>query len=279
MHEFAKKCVQYVLKWLAKFYIWRIKPHIIVIAGTTGRHWIKEAVSEALKEKNFPVRVNKKNFNAELGLPLSILGLISNDTKNQNIQFPIKTNFFISWLKILYQAAKIAFRHKGPTLKQFLVLEMAIDRPDNMDYLISIVKPQTIILTTITMIYAENFENLDEIALEYKKLIKALPWNGLAILNFDDERVKKLSESCERKIISYGFSKEADFQAKNVKKILDGQEVEILRPRESASSPRQSAILKIKRFGNHHIYAALVKEIIKEHFKISTLDFFKSLNE
>jgi len=279
MHEFAKKCVQYVLKWLAKIYLWRIKPHIIVIAGTTGRHWIKEVVTDALKEKNFPVRANKKNFNAEIGLPLSILGLISNDNKNQVIQFPIKTNFFISWLKILSQAAKIAFRHKGSTLKQFLVLEMAIDRPDNMDYLLSIVKPQTVILTTITMIYAENFENLDEIALEYKKLIKALPWNGLAILNFDDERVKKLSESCERKVISYGFSKEADFQVKNVRKTLNGQEIEISYPNESASSPRRSAIIKINRFGNHHIYAALVKEIIKKHFKISTLDFFKSLSE
>jgi len=274
--NFLKTIVQFFLKWFAKIYLWRVKPHIIVIAGTTGRHWIKEAVADALKEKNFPVRANKKNFNAEIGLPLSILGLISNDTKNQTIQIPIKTNFFISWLKILYQAAKIAFCHKGPTLKQFLVLEMAIDRPDNMNYLLSIVKPQTIILTTITMIYAENFENLDEIALEYKKLIKALPWDGLAILNFDDERVKKLAEFCGR-VISYGFSEEADFQVKNVRKVLDGQEIEIS-VNQRSNQRRSASIIKINRFGNHHIYAALVKEAIKEHFKISTLDFFKSLS-
>jgi len=263
MTGFFKKIVQFILKWFAKVYLWRIKPHIIVIAGTTGRHWIKEAVRDALKEKNFPVRVNKKNFNAEIGLPLSILDLPSGEGS------------FLGWLKILYQAAKTAFRSKAPMLKEFLVLEMAIDRPEGISYLLSIVKPQTLILTTITMIYAENFENLDEIALEYKKLIKSLPWNGLAILNFDDERVKNFAEFSDKRVISYGFLKEADFQVKNVRKVSDGQEITV--SVNQRTHQRQSASIKINRFGNHHIYAALVKEIIKESFKISAPDFFRQI--
>jgi len=263
--NFLKTIVQFFLKWFAKIYLWRVKPHIIVIAGTTGRHWIKEAVADALKEKNFPVRANKKNFNAEIGLPLSILGLPSGEGN------------FWQWLKILWQGLNICVNPRSNLRKSaYIVLEMAIDRPDNMNYLLSIVKPQTIILTTITMIYTENFENLDEIALEYKKLIKALPWDGLAILNFDDERVKKLAEFCGR-VISYGFSEEADFQVKNVRKVLDGQEIEIS-VNQRSNQRRSASIIKINRFGNHHIYAVLVKEIIKEHFKISTLDFFKSLS-
>jgi len=95
-------------------------------------------------------------------------------------------------------------------------------------------------------------------------------------LNFDDERVKKLAEFCGR-VISYGFSEEADFQVKNVRKVLDGQEIEIS-VNQRSNQRRSASIIKINRFGNHHIYAVLVKEIIKEHFKISTLDFFKSLS-
>jgi UDP-N-acetylmuramyl pentapeptide synthase len=273
MNNIFKKIVQFLLKWFAKIYLWRIKPHIIVIAGTTGRHWIKETVREALKEKNFPVRTNKKNFNAEIGLPLSILDLASGEAPKESCRLPTGQGSFWRWLKILFQAAKTAFRSKAPILKEFLVLEMAIDRPEGMNYLLSIVKPQTLILTTITMIYAENFENLDEIALEYKRLIKALPWNGSAILNFDDERVKNLAQGVQKRIVSYGFSKEADFLVENVRKVSDGQELKI-RVNQRIHQ-RESALIKINRFGNHHIYAALVKEIVKESFKISAPDFFK----
>ncbi len=260
--NFLKSIVMFLLKWFAKIYLWRIKPHIIVIAGTTGRHWIKETVGEALKEKNFPVRSNKKNFNAEIGLPLSILDLPSGEGS------------FWRWLQVLEQAAKIAFKTKAPMLKEFLVLEMAVDRPEGINYLLSIVRPHTLILTTVTMIYAENFENLDEIALEYKRLFKALPWNGLAILNFDDERIKKLAESEDKKVISYGFSKDADFQVKNVRKVSTGQQLEM-----EINLGHQVRAIKINRFGRHHIYAALVKEIIQENFKISIPDFFKQMKK
>jgi len=260
--RFFKEIVQFILKWLAKIYLWRIKPHAIIIAGTTNRFWVKEAAVDVLKEKNFSVRTNKKNFNAEIGLPLSILDLPSGEGS------------FFAWLKILRQAIKIAFKTKAPILKEFFVLEMAIDRPEGINYLLSIIKPQTLILTTVTMIYAENFENLDEIAQEYKKLIKALPWNGLAILNFDDERIKKLADLTDKRIISYGFSKEADFMAKNVRKISTGEVLEI-----EINPGNEVRNIKINRFGKHHVYAGLVKEIIKENFKISTPDFFKQMEE
>ncbi|MBN2197971.1 hypothetical protein JW698_02165 [Candidatus Wolfebacteria bacterium] len=260
MNKFFKKIVQFFLKWFAKIYIWRIKPHIIVIAGTTNRHWIKEAVAITLKEKNFQTRMNKKNFNAEIGLPLSILGINSDE------------NNFWHWFKIIFQAAKKAFRSKPPILNEFLVLEMAIDRPKGIKYLLSIVKPKTLILTTVTMIYAENFDTLDKIALEYKRLIKSLYRHGLAILNFDDERIKSLAEFSENRVISYGFSKEADFQVKGVKKTTNGQELKI-----QLYPSRQIRLVKINRFGEHHIYAALVKEIIRENFRISAPDFFQQM--
>ncbi len=262
MNSVFKFIVKFFLKWSAKIYILRIKPHAIFIAGTIGRHWIKESVAEALKEKNFPVRTNKKNFNAEIGLPLSILDLPSGEGN------------FISWLKIIYQAIKKAFNAKAPMTKEFLILEAAIDKPKGMKYLLSVVKPKTVILTSITMIYAENFENLDEIALEYKTLLKKLPWNGLAILNFDDERIKSLAESSDRRIISYGFSKDVDFSIERFQKVSDGQKLEI-----KINHLAKKVSVKIGRFGRHHIYAALVKEIIKENFKISAIDFFKQIRD
>jgi len=272
MNSLFKFIVQFWLKWCSKIYLWRIKPHAIIIAGTTNRYWVKEAVVEALKEKNFPVRTNKKNFNAEIGLPLSILDLPSGQAPKESPRLPTGQGSFWGWLKIIREATKKAFKTKAPMLKEFLVLEMAIDKPEGINYLLSIIKPNTLILTTVTMIYAENFENLDEIAFEYKKLIKKIPMNGLAILNFDDERIKKLVEISKEKVISYGFSRDADFNVKNVRRISTGEFAEVeINPGKKLRS------IKINRFGNHHVYAGLVKEIIKENFKVSIPDFFKQM--
>ena len=236
------------MKWLAKIYLWRVKPYVVVVAGTTGRYWIKEAISEAFLEKGITTRSNQKNFNAEIGLPLSVLGLGSGE-KN-----------FWKWIKILCQALKIALLNTNYKLlnTSYLVLEMAIDKPQNMDYLLSIVRPNSSVFTTITMVYRENFESLDEISLEYQRLIKSLPPDGLAILNFDDERVKNLFSFSPCATVSYGLGEGADFRAEEIKKVTDGQTFRVSNLR-----------LKINRFGTHHIYAALVKEIIKEKMPIS----------
>lgn len=261
--NFLKSIVVFFLKWLAKIYLLRVRPQVIVIAGTTGRHWVKEAIVEALREKNFSVRANIKNFNAEIGLPLSILDLPSGEGS------------FWRWFNILFQAIKLVFnpKLKVPTSGEFLVLEMAVDRPDNMNYLLSIIKPKAAVFTSITMIYQENFENLDEIADEYKKLIRALPWNGLTILNFDDERVKNLAKFSRNRVITYGFNEGADFRIKNFKKVSDGQELKL-----QINHPKKIVAVKINRFGTHHIYAALVKEVIRENYKIPTSDFFSLIS-
>jgi UDP-N-acetylmuramyl pentapeptide synthase len=258
MINFFKRVVQFFLKWCAKIYLWRIKPKVIIIAGTTGRHWIKEAVKEVLEEKNFSVRVNEKNFNAELGLPLSILGLFSGN------------GGFWRWLKILWQAIGKISQRSITDGQEYLVLEMAIDAPKNINYLTSIVKPNAVILTTITMIYAENFENLNEIGREYGELTKSLPWNGILILNNDDLRIKELNKYFDGKIITFGFSDDSQYRAVDIRKIVDGQIFKI----ETRRKGKEIEDIKINRFGQHHIYAELIKAIIKDNFKERQKEFF-----
>ncbi len=109
---------------------------------------------------------------------------------------------------------------------------------------------------------------------EITELANKLPSHSYLILNFDDERIKKLAESEDKKVISYGFSKDADFQVKNVRKVSTGQQLEM-----EINLGHQVRAIKINRFGRHHIYAALVKEIIQENFKISIPDFFKQMKK
>ncbi|MDI6717703.1 MAG: Mur ligase family protein [Patescibacteria group bacterium] len=261
LDNFYKKTIKFFLKWLAKFYLVKNKPYIIVISGTTNRYWVREEIAGILRERNFLVRTNKKNFNAEIGLPLSILGLSSGEKK------------ISKWAEILWQAVKINTKEYAG--KEYLILEMAIDRPEDMDYLTGIVKPHTVILTTITMIYRENFENLDEIANEYAKLIKTIPWNGLLILNGDDKRIKKLSAFFDGKIIYCGFEEDAHFRTFDIKKVLDGQEFKV----EIKRKEKEIRDFKIRTFGKHHIYAALVREAIADNFTTPAKEFFAKISK
>lgn len=262
MRKLLKRIIQFKLKWLAKFYLLRQEPAVIMVSGTPGRFWAKEAVVSALAGKEMPVIESVKNFNAEIGLPLSILELPSGEGD------------FRKWVKILLAGAgKIidAYRHRTKPMKYF-VLEAAIDRPDDMDYLLSIARPRAVVLTALNMIYQENFENLDAIAREYKKLIEALPWDGLPVLNFDDQRILKLAQSFKGRSVTYGLGEGADYRAIEVKKVSDGQEfkIQINHPNRE---PEIIAV-KINRFGRHHVYARLIEEIIKEKFKSVSKDFF-----
>lgn len=265
MNEMAKSIIQFLLKWLAKAYIAKTKPYIIVVAGTTRRVWIKDAVERALRERNFWIRANRKHFNAEIGLPLSILDLPSGEGDAKK------------WIEILWQATKKAldFRKKSlnPEKAEHIILEMAIDTPHDMAYLLSIVKPNMVVMTTITMIYQEHFETLDNIAKEFDALAEALPWNGILVLNADDGRIKGMQKVYRGKVVTYGFADDAQFKAVDRRRTETGEEFRFEVQRKELESYRK----KIDRFGAHHIYAELVREIVLDNFKSQPKEFFNRM--
>lgn len=238
MKTIAKKIIQFYLKIFTKIVLARNNPLIIAITGSTNKHNIKIAIQNVLKDK-FTIRVSPKNYNAEIGVPLSILGLEIGEGK------------LINWINILFKAKMIAFFSKLP---QILILELGIDKPKDMDYLLNLITPKIAVITDITSQYVASFDSLDNIALEYGKIIKELPNNGITILNYDDERVSNLKNLTKTKIITYGTSNEADYQAKNINQVSNGQEFDL-----------KNKKIKIQQFGINHIYAYLVSEIIKDN--------------
>ncbi|HBI25230.1 MAG: UDP-N-acetylmuramoyl-tripeptide-D-alanyl-D-alanine ligase [Candidatus Wolfebacteria bacterium GW2011_GWC2_39_22] len=265
MNDILKKPIAFILKWLAKAHVAKTKPYIIVIAGTTRRTWMKEAVEQALHERNFLVRANKKHFNAEIGLPLSILDLPSGEGDVR------------AWMEILWEATKKALDFRKQAIDrektEHLILEMAIDSPHDMEYLLSIVKPNMVVATTITMIYQEQFETLDNIAKEFAVLAEALPWNGILIINADDDRIRNLANVYKGKVVTYGFAEDAQFRAVDQKRTETGEEFRFEVKRKELESYRK----KVSRFGQHHIYAELVREIVLDNFKAQPKEFFSRM--
>lgn len=85
-----------------------------------------------------------------------------------------------------------------------VILEMGIEYPGEMDFYLSIIKPKTAIVTRLSLEHSEFLGDLEQIINEEAKLIQSLPKDGLAILNYDDQLSRSLSEKTESQILFYG---------------------------------------------------------------------------
>lgn len=179
----------------------KYKPRIVGITGSVGKSSTKEAIALVLSH-DFRVRKTEGNYNNEIGLPLTILGAKSGG------------HSVFGWLRVLFRwLGLILWPQKYP---EILVLEMGIDHPGDMDYLLSFVPVKIGVATHVSGSHMLYFGTLTNIAREKGKLIAKLPEDGFAVLNADDKRTKKMGERTKAQVISYGFSPEADLRADNL---------------------------------------------------------------
>lgn len=232
-----KNIVKKILIWEAKMALLRHKPRIIGITGSVGKSSAKALISCVL-DKRFNVRESPKSYNSEIGLALSILGL------------PTYYNNFFRWPKNIINGFFEIWNKKFP---EILVLEMGVDRPKDLDKLLSIARPDIAVVTAIGEIpvHVEFFSGPEEIAQEKSKILKYLPADGYAVLNFDDDAVLSMGEKTKAHVVNYGFGEHAEFLASNYKVTLEGLTFKM--DHEGSSVPARLT----KVLGKHNVYPAL----------------------
>ncbi len=253
-----KKIITSIIVWEAKRAISNHSPKIIGITGSVGKSSTKDAIAAVL-ENRFSVRKSKKSYNSELGLALAILGL-STAWKN-----PAK------WLDNIWLGLK-EIRNKN--FPKYLVLEMGVDRPKDMDKLLLIANPKVAVETAIGEIpvHVEFFSGPEEIAREKSKLVKSLSVDGFAVLNFDDYIVLEMKDKTKARVITYGFGEGADIRASNYKILEDGITFKV--DFENATLP-----VKLKNaFGKHNIYPALAAIAVGNIFDINLVEAVGALS-
>jgi UDP-N-acetylmuramoyl-tripeptide--D-alanyl-D-alanine ligase len=244
MKKILKKIIQYYLKLLTKFVLWRHKPFIIAVAGSTNKTPTKEYILKFLREQygEQEVRGNPRSYNTEIGLPLAILYLESGESS------------FLKWLKILIKAkGEALFGRKFP---KKLVLELGVEQKGDMEYLLKIVLPNIAVITNIEGNYSDSQNNLEELFGEFKMLVEKIPAGGTVILNRDDERVATLEDFAKANVITYGKSPEADAKISNLVTGIEGQKFNF-------NFQDKSEEVEIKKYGKHFIYAWVIAKIIK----------------
>lgn len=167
------------LQDLAHFHRQRFQLPVIAVTGSNGKTSTKDMLAAVLGQK-FSVHKTQGNFNNEIGLPLTLLGL----NKEHEV----------------------------------LVVEMGMRGLGQIKDLCEIANPTIGVVTMVGETHLELLGSLENIAQAKAELVESLPESGVAILNEDDERVKAMKSLTKAKTVSFGFSRAAQVQALSVQR-------------------------------------------------------------
>lgn len=201
--------LQAILRVMASAVLKKYKPEIIGITGSVGKTSAKDAIAHVLSGK-YRVQASKGNYNNEIGVPLTILG---KDTAGHSI---------FGWFDIFIGAAVMLFK-KDKNFPEILILEMAADKPGDIEYLTSFIPLKVAVITAVAPAHLEKFGDLKSVAREKGQILKKLGKNCTAVLNIDDENVRKMKDETKAKIIYFGYDKKADIRVSDPKFIFSAK--------------------------------------------------------
>jgi len=208
----------------ARFVLRKTHIPVVGITGSTGKTSTREAVAAVLGRR-FHVFHNPANYSGRFGLPIAL--------------------------------GRLTPEH------QLAVLEMACDSFDEIAHLSQLTQPQVGIVTAVNHAHLAYLGSLEAIAQEKGRLVEALPraeQQGLAILNYDDPWVRRMAERTRARVVTFGFSPDADLVASHPRADRDGTTILIhLAGPQGTGYPGYPARdgIHINLLGSHHAYTAL----------------------
>ncbi|MBI4036984.1 UDP-N-acetylmuramoyl-tripeptide--D-alanyl-D-alanine ligase [Candidatus Daviesbacteria bacterium] len=157
-----------------------------------------------------------------------------------------------------------------PGIKK-VILEMGIEYPGEMDFYLSIVAPATAIVTRIYFAHSEFLGNINQILEEKGKLVKLLPKDGFAILNWDDIYTRKLAKATVAQVLFYGTNKdECHVWASNVR--LENNQTKF-----GLNYGVERVEVALNLLGRHFIYPALAAATLGLNSGLSLINIKKGL--
>ncbi len=134
---------------------------------------------------------------------------------------------------------------------EYFVLEMGMRGLGDINYLCEIAAPSIAVVTNVGQAHIGELGSVDAIAQAKSELVHNLPVIGLAILNYDDQRVRAMAKSAECRVMTYGFSEQADIYASEIELTAEGGYEFTVR------TPVGSGSFVLNLLGEHNVSNAL----------------------
>ncbi len=155
----------------------RFDPLVVGVTGSIAKTSTKEAIATVLGSQLVTLK-NEGNLNNEIGLPLTLMRL-----------------------RPEHQAA---------------VLEMGMYVGGEIAELARMGRPEIGVVTAVQPVHLSRIGSIEAVAKAKGELVEALPADGVAVLNADDERVRAMASRTAASVMTYGFVPDADVRAESV---------------------------------------------------------------
>lgn len=202
------------LQQAAAFWRQRFPVRVIGITGSVGKTTTKEVTARVL-QRRYRVLHSTASYNNEIGLPLTLLQLTNEH--------------------------------------DLVVLEMGMYVRGDIRNLADMARPHIGIVTNVEPVHAERAGTLEDIALAKRELVEALPPQpeGVAILNFDDSRVRSMADFTKARVFTYGLDSRAQLWADEVQSLgLEGI-------RARLHHAQESVYVRAPLLGRHSVHTLL----------------------
>jgi len=163
----------------------RVSPLVVGVTGSNGKTSTKEMTAAVLGVRHRVLK-SEGNLNTETGLPLTLLRLEPHHTA--------------------------------------AVLEMGMQRPGEIARLADLARPGIGIVTMVGSVHLEYFDSPEALARAKGELVRALPPDGLALLNAEDEWFGLLSDLSAAPVLGFGMDA-GDFRAQTWRPLPAGGSV------------------------------------------------------
>ena len=181
---------------------------VIAITGTSGKTTVKEMLRSVLA-KRLRVHSTRGNLNNHIGLPLSVFGLEENH--------------------------------------ECAVFELGMSAPGEIAYLTGIAQPHIGVILNVGPAHMEFFPSLEAVAEAKLELLEKLGDGGTAVINGDDELLRRNMSPTLSRIVTFGINGPWDYVAGNV----------FIHPDGCASFDIKGFRVMLKVPGLHNVYNAL----------------------
>jgi UDP-N-acetylmuramoyl-tripeptide--D-alanyl-D-alanine ligase len=162
---------------LGRWWRSRLRADAIGITGSVGKTTTKDILVTLLADR-WRVTASPRSYNNEIGVPMTLFG--------------------------------------ADTSTDVLVCEIGAGAVGEITRLCDVARPRIGVVTAVGPAHLATFGSLDGVAEAKAELVRALPREGIAILNADDPRVASFAARARARIVTFGRSEHASVRAERV---------------------------------------------------------------